>query len=77
MFLTITVFHRTNINIRSRELNRPWVKEVLGLLNFGDISHHCWITYSKNMKQKNDQIKIAPNIYRTKHWRDNRQGLRD
>ena len=37
----ITLFSRTRINIRSREANRPWVKQVLGILNFGDTSHHC------------------------------------
>jgi len=42
------VLKTTSINIRSREVNRPWVKTVLGLLNFDDISQHCWITYKRS-----------------------------
>jgi len=49
------VFQTTNINIRSRELNRPWVRTVLGLLNFGDISHHCWITYRRSTGETTDR----------------------
>lgn len=49
------VFKTTNINIRSRELNRPWVKTVLGILNFGDISHHCWITYKRSTGETTDR----------------------
>jgi len=49
------VFKTTSINIRSREVNRPWVKTVLGLLNFGDISHHCWITYKRSTGETKDR----------------------
>jgi len=49
------IFRTTSINIRSREVNRPWVNHVLDMLNFGDVSHHCWITYNRKTKATIDR----------------------